>query len=382
MPPAPSQERRYDVGIAGAGQLARMTCLAAWPLGIRVAVLGSPDEPAGPVAAGVIPGDWKDPEAIHALGRAANIVTVENEFVDARVLAEVAAAGTPVYPRPESLAVIQDKALQKALLDSYGLPVAPHVVVDHPAEFAAVGRDLGWPLVLKSRKLGYDGYGNATCHTPEEAVAAFGRLNAGEGVLVEALVPFVCELAAMVARSTRGEEAVYPICETIQRDHVCNEVIVPARIDDAFRNEAKMVARAAAEAAGGLGVTGVEMFLLEDGQVLVNELAPRPHNSGHYSIEACETSQFENHLRGIMGLSLGPPLLRAPSAVMVNILGTTTGPSRPGLAAALSVRGAHLHLYDKAEVRVRRKMGHVTAMAGDPDEALEIARASAQKVGL
>ena len=116
--------------------------------------------------------------------------------------------------------------------------------------------------------------------------------------------------------------------------------------------------------------------------MLVNELAPRPHNSGHYSIEACETSQFENHLRGIMGLSLGPPLLRAPSAVMVNILGTTTGPSRPGLAAALSVRGAHLHLYDKAEVRVRRKMGHVTAMAGDPDEALEIARASAQKVGL
>ena len=227
-------------------------------------MLGSPDETAGPVAAGVIPGDWKDPEAIHALGRAANIVTVENEFVDARVLAEVAAAGTPVYPRPESLAVIQDKALQKALLDSYGLPVAPHVVVDHPAEFAAVGRDLGWPLVLKSRKLGYDGYGNATCHTPEEAVAAFGRLNAGEGVLVEALVPFVCELAAMVARSTRGEEAVYPICETIQRDHVCNEVIVPARIDDAFRNEAKMVDRAAAEAAGGLGVTGVEMFLLED----------------------------------------------------------------------------------------------------------------------
>jgi 5-(carboxyamino)imidazole ribonucleotide synthase len=359
-----------------------MTCLAAWPLGIRVAVLGSPDEPAGPVAAGVIPGDWKDAGAIHALGRAAGIVTLENEFVDARVLAEVAAAGTPVYPRPESLAVLQDKALQKALLDAYGLPVAPHVVVDHPAEFAAVGRDFGWPLMLKSRKLGYDGYGNATCRTPEEAEAAFERLNAGEGVLIEAFVPFVCELAAIVARSTRGEEAVYPVCETIQRDHVCNEVIVPARVDDALRDEAKAVARAAAAAADGLGVTGVEMFLLSDGQVLVNELAPRPHNSGHYSIEACETSQFENHLRGIMGLPLGPPLLRAPSAAMVNILGTVTGPSRPGLAAALSVRGAHLHLYDKTEVRVRRKMGHVTAMAGTPDEALEIARASAQKVGL
>jgi len=359
-----------------------MTCLAAWPLGIRVGVLGAPHEPAGLVAAGVVAGDWKDPDAIRELGRVSGVVTLENEFVDAAVLAEVAAAGTPVYPLPERLAVIQDKAFQKALLDRHGLPVAPHAVVEDPAEFAAVGRDFGWPLVLKARKLGYDGYGNATCRTPEEAAEAFGRLDAGEGVLVEGFVPFAMELAAMVARSTRGEEAVYPVCETVQRDHVCNEVIVPARIDDAQRAEAKRVARAAAAAADGLGVTGVEMFLLEDGQVLVNELAPRPHNSGHYSIEACETSQFENHLRGILGLALGPPLLRAPSAVMVNILGTVNGPSRPGLAGALSVRGAHLHLYDKAEVRVRRKMGHVTALAGAPDEALEIARAAVQRVGL
>jgi len=380
MPPA--EQHRFDVGIAGAGQLARMTCLAAWPLGLRVGVLGAPNEPAGLVAAGVVAGDWKDPGAIRELGRVSKLVTLENEFVDARVLAEVAAAGTPVYPLPERLAVIQDKALQKALLDRHGLPVPPHVVVEQPAELAAVGRDFGWPLVLKARKLGYDGYGNATSRTPEEAAEAFGRLDAGEGVLVEAFVPFVMELAAMVARSTRGEEAVYPVCETVQRDHVCNEVIVPARIDEALRAEAKRVARAAAAAAEGLGVTGVEMFLLEDGQVLVNELAPRPHNSGHYSIEACETSQFENHLRGILGLALGPPLLRAPSAAMVNILGTVSGPSRPGLAGAVSVRGAHLHLYDKAEVRVRRKMGHVTALAGAPDEALEIARAAVQRVGL
>jgi 5-(carboxyamino)imidazole ribonucleotide synthase len=378
----PAEPRRFDVGIAGAGQLARMTCLAAWPLGIRVAVLGAPDEPAGLVAAGVVPGDWKDPDAVRRLARVSGVVTLENEFVDAAVLADVAAAGTPVYPLPESLAVIQDKALQKTLLDSYGLPVPPHVVVDHPSEFPAVGRDFGWPLVLKARKLGYDGYGNATCNTPEEAEGAFERLDAGEGVLAEAFVPFICELATMVARSTRGEEAVYPVCETIQRDHVCHEVVVPARIDEGLRDEAKRIARAAAAAAAGLGVTGVEMFLLEDGQVLINELAPRPHNSGHYSIEACETSQFENHLRGILGLPLGPPLLRAPSAAMVNILGTVTGPSQPGLAAALSVRGAHLHLYDKAEVRVRRKMGHVTALAGTPEEGLEIARTAVQKAGL
>ena len=382
VPTPPAEQRRFDVGIAGAGQLARMTCLAAWPLGIRVGVVGSPNEPAGLVAAGVVPGEWKDPDAVRELGRVSKVVTLENEFVDAGVLAKVAASGTPVYPLPESLAVIQDKALQKALLVGYGLPVPPHVVVEHPAELVAVGRDFGWPLVLKARKLGYDGYGNATCRTREEAEEAFGLLNAGEGVLVEAFVPFVCEIAAIVARSTRGEEAVYPVCETIQREHVCHEVIVPARIDEALQHEAKRIARAAAAAAEGLGVTGVEMFLLEDGRVLVNELAPRPHNSGHYSIEACETSQFENHLRGILGLSLGPPLLRAPSAVMVNILGTVNGPSQPGLAAALSVRGAHLHLYDKAEVRVRRKMGHVTALAGTPEEALAIARAAVKRVGL
>jgi 5-(carboxyamino)imidazole ribonucleotide synthase len=359
-----------------------MTCLAAWPLGLRVAVLGSPDEPAGLVAAGVVPGDWKDPEAIRALGSVCNVVTLENEFVDAAVLAEVAGSGTPVYPRPENLATIQDKALQKNLLAAYGLPVPPFAVVEHPREFGAVGADFGWPLVLKARRLGYDGYGNATCADPAEAEEAFTRLNAGDGVLVEAFVPFVCELATMVARSTRGEEAVYPICQTIQRDHVCNEVVVPARIDERLRQEARRVARAAALAADALGVMGVEMFLLEDGSVLVNELAPRPHNSGHYSIEACETSQFENHLRGILGLSLGPPLLRAPSAAMVNILGTVAGPSRPGLAAALSVPGAHLHLYDKSEVRVRRKMGHVTALAGSADEALDIAREAVAKVGL
>ena len=378
----PHEHQRYDVGIAGAGQLARMTCLAAWPLGLRVAVLGSTDEPAGLVAAGVIPGDWKDPEAVRELGSLCNVVTLENEFVDAGVLAEVAASGTPVYPRPESLATIQDKALQKAMLDSYGLPVPPYRVVERATDLAAVGRDCGWPLVLKARKLGYDGYGNATCRTPAEADEAFARLNAGEGVLVEAFVPFVAELATMVARNTRGEEAVYPVCETIQRDHVCNEVIVPARMDQGIRDEARRVARAAALAADGLGVTGVEMFLLDDGSVLVNELAPRPHNSGHYSIEACETSQFENHLRGILGLSLGPPLLRAPAAAMVNILGTMAGPSRPGLAAATSVLGAHLHLYDKAEVRVRRKMGHVTALAGTADEALGIARTAVERAAL
>jgi 5-(carboxyamino)imidazole ribonucleotide synthase len=379
-PPVP--DARFDVGIAGAGQLARMTALAAWPLGIRVGVLGAADEPAGLVAAGVVEGDWHDAAAVAALGRVSGVVTLENEFVDARALAAVEAAGTPVRPRPAALAVVQDKALQKDRLRGAGLPVPRFVVADAAHDLPAAGRDLGWPLMLKSRTLGYDGYGNATCATPGEAAEAYGRLDRGEGVLVEEWVPFASELAAMVARSTAGEQAVYPVVETVQRDHVCHEVVVPARVDDAARARAREVAAAAAVAADGLGVTGVEMFLLADGAVVVNELAPRPHNSGHYTIEACETSQFETHLRGVLGLPLGPVTLRAPAAAMVNLLGSAAGPSRPDLPAALAVPGAHVHLYDKAEVRVRRKMGHVTALGDTPARALEVARAGARAVAL
>lgn len=371
-----------DVGIAGAGQLARMTCLAAWPLGLRVGVLGRPDEPAAPMAAGVVEGDWRDAAAVSALGAASGVVTLENEFVDAAALAAVAAAGTPVRPDPDVLATVQDKALQKGLLRDADLPTAPFVVAATAGDLPAAGRELGWPLMLKARKLGYDGYGNATCADEDEARAAFARLDAGEGVLVEGMIGFERELAAMVARSVSGAVACYPVVETVQANHVCHEVIAPAPIAGDLLARAREVALAAAEAARGLGVTGVEMFLEPGGGVLVNELAPRPHNSGHYTIEACETSQFENHLRGVLDLPLGDVAMRAPAAAMVNLLGSAAGPARPDVAAALAVPGAHLHLYDKAEVRPGRKMGHVTALGPTPAQALERARRAAAAVGL
>jgi 5-(carboxyamino)imidazole ribonucleotide synthase len=370
------------VGIAGAGQLARMTALAAWPLEIRVAVLGAVDDPAAPVAAGVVEGDWRDPVAVAALGRAAGVVTLENEFVDAEALAAVEAAGTPVRPSAASLASVQDKALQKELLSAAGLPVARFLVMRSEAEIEAAGRELGWPLVMKSRKLGYDGYGNAACDSVADAAAALARFDRGDGVLVEEFVPFERELAVMVARSPSGEEVAYPVVESLQRDHVCHEVVAPARIPAASAQRAADIARGAAAAARGLGVTGVELFALESGRVLVNEIAPRPHNSGHYTIEACETSQFENHLRGVLGLPLGSAAMRAPAAAMVNVLGTREGPSTSPIDSALSVEGAHLHLYGKKEVRVRRKMGHVTVLARTPDEAVARARTAARAVGL
>ena len=195
------------------------------------------------------------------------------------------------------------------------------------------------------------------------------------------MVPFERELAVMVARGPGGEAVPYPVVETRQRDHVCHEVLVPAPIEPAEARAAADLGLAAAQAAGGVGVTGVELFLA-GGRTLVNEIAPRPHNSGHYSIEACETSQFESHLRGVLGLPLGEVGLRAPAAAMVNLLGDRAGASAPDLREALAVPGAHVHLYGKAEVRPRRKMGHVTALGATPDEALARARAAAAAVRL
>jgi 5-(carboxyamino)imidazole ribonucleotide synthase len=373
---------RFDVGIAGAGQLARMTCLAAWPLGIRVAVLGRPDEPAAAMAAGLIEGDWKNADDIARLGAACRVVTLENEFVDARALAAVEAAGTPVRPGADALAVVQDKALQKQLLLDANIPVPRFAVAETAADLAAIGRDLGWPCLLKSRTLGYDGYGNATCRTIDDATDAFDRLNKGEGVLVEEFVQFKRELAVMVARRMSGEVMPYPVAETRQADHVCHEVLVPAPIDPNAAENAEEIAIESAHAAQAVGVMGVELFALEDGTIMVNELAPRPHNSGHYSIEACQTSQFENHLRGVLDLPLGHTLLRQPAAVMVNLLGTHDGPAAPNIAGPMMVPGAHLHLYGKRDVRVRRKMGHITTLSTTLEHALLRARQAASEIAL
>jgi 5-(carboxyamino)imidazole ribonucleotide synthase len=309
------------------------------------------------------------------------VITLENEFVDAAALAAAEAAGTPVRPAPRTLAVVQDKALQKRMLADAGLPLPRFVVVERAEELAALGRDLGWPIVLKARRLGYDGYGNATCGGEEEAAAALARLDGGDGVLAEQFVPFERELAVMVARAPSSDPRAYPVVETVQRHHVCHEVLAPAPVPDTVAGRAADIALSAAAAAESVGVMGVELFLLEDGAVLVNELAPRPHNSGHYTIEACETSQFENHLRGVLDLPLGSTELRAPAA-MVNLLGERSGPAEPLVERALAVEGAHVHLYGKRDVRVRRKMGHVTALGRTAEEALQRARAAAGEVRL
>jgi 5-(carboxyamino)imidazole ribonucleotide synthase len=256
--------------------------------------------------------------------------------------------------------------------------------------------------VLKARRNGYDGYGNATVRTPDEIAPACERLGWPErALLVEAWVPFRRELAVMVARGRGGECVVYPVVETIQRNHICHVVRAPAAIDPALATRAAALAQRAVEAVDGVGVFGVELFEIaaagdggdgqggaadSDGQagdILYNEIAPRPHNSGHYTIEGCVTSQFENHLRAVLGLPLGGAEMVAPAAVMVNLLGTKMGPAvAEGLADALAVPGAHVHIYGKPTARVGRKMGHVTALGQTLAEAETTARAAADAISL
>ena len=363
------------VGILGGGQLARMTAEAASRMGIEVAILERESgSPAGRLAALEVVGGWGDHAALAALAEGALAVTLENEFVDAAALAWLEERGAPVFPTPRTLALVQDKLAQKRFMTAAGIPAAAFRAVESREDIERAAREWGWPLVLKACRDGYDGYGNATLRATEEIAPACARLGwPGRALLVEAWAPFERELAVMVARGRGGACAVYPVVETIQRDHICHVVRAPATVPPDVAERAARIARGAVEAIGGIGVFGVELFQMADGAILYNEIAPRPHNSGHYTIEACHTSQFENHLRAVLGLPLGDPSLVAPAAVMVNLLGTRARPPGParaeGLGAALAVAGAHMHLYGKAASRPGRKMGHVTALGATLAEA-------------
>jgi 5-(carboxyamino)imidazole ribonucleotide synthase len=373
------------VGILGGGQLARMTAEAASTLGIETAILEhEPNSPAGRIAAREVTGAWTDEQALAALAKDALVVTLENEFVEVAALEWLAARGVPVFPTARTLATVQDKLLQKQHMRMAGVPVPEFAEVMDTVDILTAGERWGWPLVLKARRNGYDGYGNATLRGPDDIADACTQLGWPERtLLVEAWAPFTRELAVMVARGRDGACVVYPVVETVQRNHICHIVRAPAVGDAAMLARAAAIARQAVETIDGIGVFGVELFELADGVILYNEIAPRPHNSGHYTIEGCLTSQFENHLRAVLGLPLGSAAMVAPAAVMVNLLGTRTGPAcADGLADALAIPGAHVHIYGKLASRVGRKMGHVTALGATVAEAEATARTAADAITL
>lgn len=359
------------IGIVGGGQLGRMLTEAAAVLGFKVVVVDpGQDCPAAQAGAEQIIGGLYDETALKALAERSDYITVEIEHLDASLLERIAKTGKPVNPAPAAIRLIQDKYLQKVFLRDAGIPIADFIEVSDVASAEKAVKGFGGKMLLKSRHGAYDGRGNAVISGPDQIGPAMKTL--GDRLYAETFVPFKKELAVMVARDVRGNVATYPVTETIHERNICVETFTPAKIGVETAEQAIRLAKDVAEHLEGAGVFGIEMFLANNGQILVNEIAPRVHNSGHYTIEACETSQFEQHIRAITGMELGPTDLKVPAAVMVNILGERDGPTQvKGLKEAQSIPDTYVHLYGKSPTKVDRKMGHITATGETVKEARE-----------
>ena len=368
------------IGIVGGGQLAKMTALSALEFGCDIHILErNPEGPAMNLAGKTFIGDWDNPDDLLKLAEHADVITLENEFVDANSLSELEKAGHTLFPTAKSIGLVQDKYIQKQTLQEAGLPLSPFRSIESREEILEVAKEFNWPLVIKTRRNGYDGKGNATINNENELDAAWDKLDGDNRTLyAEAFCPFVSELAIIITTSRNGEVATYPLVESVQRDHICHIVRAPALVSDSITENAIDIAQRAVVAIGAIGSFGVEMFLTKDGEVIINELAPRVHNSGHYTIEACECSQFENHVRAVLGWPLGSTKMVKPAAVMVNLLGQGHGNGQPaGLNEALDMPGVHIHIYGKELSMPGRKMGHVTALGETIAEAEKAAQAAA-----
>lgn len=361
------------IGIIGGGQLGKMMTLEAKRMGFHVVVLDpTPRSPAGQVADEEIVGGFHDSEKIERLVRSVDVTTCDLEHVDTATLKRLYDQGYEIAPSPYILEIIQDKLLQKTFLKEKGLPVPRFAPVVNLAEDV---KSFGFPVVQKARKGGYDGRGVLIIKSRED----LARVLIGETYLEE-YVEIEKELAVMVARNKRGEIACYPVVEMYfdEEANICDVVIAPARIEERHKRKAQEIAIEVVKALEGVGIFGVEMFLSKDGEIFVNEIAPRPHNSGHYTIEACVTSQFEQHLRAILNLPLGSTKLLTP-AVMVNLLGEKgySGPVKVvGFEEVLKIEGLSVHVYGKRETRPYRKMGHFTVVDEDVNRALAKALAA------
>ncbi|MEF8860550.1 MAG: 5-(carboxyamino)imidazole ribonucleotide synthase [Haloarculaceae archaeon] len=357
------------LGVVGGGQLGRMLGEAAAPLGVEVIVSDpTPDCPARPVVRDQVVGDFDDEATIRELAERADVLTYEIELADPDALSRVAEeTGTPVHPDPDTLRTIQDKLVQNRAFADAGIPLPEFRRVDDADDLRDAGEAFGWPVMLKARTGGYDGRGNLPVAGPEEAAEALAGI--GGPALAEAFVEFERELAVIGVRGT-DDRRTFPVTETVHREEILRESVSPARTDERTRERARAVARDVLAEMDGRGVYGIELF--EHGaDVLVNEVAPRPHNSGHWTIEGCLTSQFEQHVRAVLGWPLGSTDRRSPT-VSANVLGDVAEPAPAELrnvGRVLADPGLSLHWYGKREVRPLRKMGHVTAAGGTDDDA-------------
>ena len=363
----------FKLGFLGAGQLARMSGLQAFRFGIQVGVFSDRDEnePVQFMTPYSSTGSYKSADDLTHFAKTCDVLTLENEFIDSEILRKAQEqSGTNIFPSPSSFAKIENKLIEKRTFEDAGIPVTPYKLVKTETDLKAFGQNHGWPYVLKSSKGGYDGYGNETVSNFEEAKKAYDNLGGHDDhdIVAEAFVDFTHELAVQVARNETGH-VVYPCCETVQENHICVGVKSPAPVSQSIQYEAQQMALKATNAIDGKGIFAYEFFLTKNGDLLLNESAPRPHNSGHYTIEGCVTSQFENHVRAVMGLPLGSAKLRAPAVAMVNLLGTDERKAQVDNALeALGTSDGHLHVYGKLNSRVGRKMAHYTLLGETVNE--------------
>jgi 5-(carboxyamino)imidazole ribonucleotide synthase len=356
------------IGVLGGGQLGRMMAVVARQMGYRIVVLDpSARCPTAQVADGVVVGALSDVEAALALARQVDVITLDTEHVPAEVL-EALEPVAPVRPNASVLRTIQDRLVQKQFLDRIGLPQAAWAPADDlEAALARVGR----PAIVKVRRAGYDGKGQVRIGPGDDAAARLAALG-GQPAVAEEVVGFRREISVILARGLGGEVAIYPVAENVHRRHILHTTRAPAVMTPDGQARAEAMAVAVAEALGHVGVMAVEMFELPDGRLLVNEIAPRTHNSGHYTYGACVTSQFEQHVRAVCGVPLGDPRALSP-AVMVNLIGDLWQGGPPAWHHVLARPEARLHLYGKDAPAPGRKMGHLVLLDGDPDRALATA---------
>ena len=360
LPPA-------TIGMIGGGQLGWYALIAAKSMGYRTVVLEpDPDAPAGRVADVHLCADYDDADAVERLGRDCDVVTIEFENPPAETLAALSKV-TRVAPGSFAVSIAQDRIEEKKFLTALGLPVARYAVIGRSDPRTSVR----YPAILKTARLGYDGKGQRRVFDAAEMELAWRELGSVDCVLEEAMT-LDFELSAIVARSDNGETAVYEIAMNDHVDGILNSSSIPAMIDEALAEQARAIALQIADGLSYVGVLAVEFFVV-DSRLLVNEIAPRPHNSGHWTLDAAATSQFEQQIRAICGIELGDVSMTAPAAAMVNLLGELWEGGEPGWAAAQSRQDCELRLYGKSKARAGRKMGHLTARGRTPPDALELA---------
>ncbi len=359
------------IGILGGGQLARMIIEENSRYGFDFHVLTKEaDSPAGRITMFETVGDWNNADTVREFISNCDVITLENEFIDYHILECIENSGRKLLPGSASVKMIQDKLIQKNTLSGLGIPVADYCEVNNEEDVKNFAREQGYPVILKSRTMGYDGKGNAKIDGESGIHSAMEMLSKRGKLMCERFIEFEKEIATQAVRSSTGEFRIYPVVETVQENHICKYVIADEKGFPEIRKQAEELSRKLLESMSYAGVMGIEMFLCGD-KVLVNELAPRVHNSGHYTIEACGCSQFENHIRAIAGLPLGNTELKVPAAVMINVLGKSDMVAdTQGISEIMRMENVYLHLYGKKESRAGRKLGHITATGAETGSLL------------